>query len=421
MSYQGARHLYVTFVLFLVLGRGGICMAQYDVRMSQTGSEAAAARKESKKFKRGSPNLRLGPLEISFGGGLTQEYNDNIGLSQTKTVDDIIMTPSLGIGVAWPVTALNGLNASLGLGYAKYMNHPEFDSETILIQPDSAGEFDFYIKDVRFTVSSRMSLQQDPATVAQLSNLTTFRRLTTAQGLNMEWDLNKIFVSGGYQRDAFKSLENERFTFLNHTSHSLNAMAGVRISPTLNAGVLSSYSYTTYEESTQNGSNGYSSGLFASMVLTEYLSTGAMASFQGSDFERGGKIGDNTDFGSMVYSLSLAHKLNRWVDHSVAFRRFTTLGIGSNFTDIREVTYDLRPDILRDIKTTFSFGHQWSEDSQSLTAEKRTNYTLSTQLGYQLMEATMVNLTYQRTEKASDRLDSSYEQNRVTLAVSHQF
>jgi hypothetical protein len=404
-------------MLLLCLTMGRIPLGAQEVK-APLSERATLNKKDS--FDRGASNIRLGNLDFVVSAGLSQQYVDNIGLSQTNPEDDFITIPSLNIGASWALSQLNGINMNIGLSWLKYWKHPELDSSSVLVAPNSKTSFNFYLWDVHFEAYTGLTISQDPISVSQLSNVTTFKHLSQQSGLNADWDLNKIILNGGYHYATHSELE-ERFSFYGHATHSFNASAAVKITEPTTVGVQTSYGFTDYEEEIQNNSNTYSWGVFANSTLSTYLRGNASVSFQTATFDNNGTIGDNNDFNSIIYSLGLQNQLNRWVNHSVEMRRFITLGIGSNFTDITELSYQSSIDLLRNISTSFGCNYQWLEDSQSITSEKATHLSFSIQLGYQLAETTGLGLGYTFTSKDSERIGNSYDQNRVSINLSHQF
>lgn len=389
--------------------------------MSTTGPESAEARSEAKRNRDGGAyNMKVGAVQARLSAGISGEYNDNIGISSSRREDDFITTPHLGVDIQWPISQMNTLDLSLGISYAKYMNHPSQDTSTILIKPDSLLDFDFYVKDIHFNLHDRISIQQDPTQLSQLSNLATFRRLENTAGLGAEWDLNTVMLEGGYDLNLFHSLE-DRFAFLDHLTHTFKGRVGVRASSSLTVGVLGNYSFTEYDQRVQNNGSSYSPGVFAEAVISEYLRGNATVSFQGSQFDRGGTIMDNSSFSSVVYSFGLQHQLNRFVNHSASYSRFTTLGIGSNFTDTHDLNYQVSLEVIQRVTTGVSFFHQWFEDSASLSAEKGTRFGISPTIGYELSPNTHLSLSYQYNQRDSDLSANDYDQNRVTLDLNHQF
>ena len=173
-----------------------ICRAQDVVRPSLAGEAAAEARRQS--VEQIPYNLLVGPVRFLFSITTGIEYNDNINLAETNTQDDIIIRPQFNIDAIWPVTQLNTLKLDLGLGYAFYLNHPNADTNGVLIQPGSQLSFDIFVMDWRINLHDRFSLQQDPVAELQLSNVVDYGRFENTAGISMLWDLNKAVLTFGY-------------------------------------------------------------------------------------------------------------------------------------------------------------------------------------------------------------------------------
>ncbi len=416
-----AKYPCMILMLCFTFSGGSISYAQYEARTSLTGPEAAGQKKEARNVDPSRYNIKLGQFHFLFNAGLNQEYNDNVGLSQNKLETDFITMPHVGVEVLWPISQLNTLNLKFELAYAKYWDHPELDTKNVLLTPGSALDFNFYVGEIHFNVHDRIAILQDPVTISQLSGVSTFQRMDNTLGVGMEWDLNKVFLSGGFDHQTFESLEN-KFSSLDHSTDTLHMKAGVPIASQWTVGIFSSYSFTEYDKKLiQNGSSGYAVGTFADVIITEYLRGSASIGLQDTSYERTGTIADNTDFQSEIYSASLQNQLNQWLNHSIEFRRYTVLGIGSNFTDTYQIDYKVNAEVIRNVTSSLGFYYQQNKDSQSILAEKSTRYGITTQIGYQLFEPTRVNLGYQRTEKDSNQLTNDYEQNRVFLDIIHQF
>ncbi|MEI9896807.1 MAG: hypothetical protein WDN28_23865 [Chthoniobacter sp.] len=78
-------------------------------------------------------NFALGNFRFGFALGLGIEFNDNIKLSQNDRISDFIFRPVLNIDSEWRISDLNTLRFDIGLSYAKYFSHNEFDTNGVLI------------------------------------------------------------------------------------------------------------------------------------------------------------------------------------------------------------------------------------------------------------------------------------------------
>jgi hypothetical protein len=416
------RNKKLFWALALVFFCQGTGVAQFDATMSSTGAEAAESRKAASQG-RGidrEPNLKIWNMEFSFSAGLRGEFNDNIGLASGAKESDLILSPEVGINMHWPISQINNLDLKLGITYSKYLSHSELDTTALLIQPDSLLNLDVYIGDVRLNLHDSISLQQDPTENSQLSNLSAFKRFSNTIGVMADWDLNLVLLSAGYDLEHFQGLD-EAFKFLNRETHMLMGKAGVRLSSTLNTGLKTSYSFTEYEQRLQNNSESYQFGVFGGWTVSEHLSAHAEMSYQESTYEQGGLIQDNTNFGSMIYSLGVKHQLNRWWNHSLEYKRFTELGIGTNFTENELVNYQVTADVIHDVTTSLSFSYGTFTDSQSQFGETADRFTINPLVEYPLFQSARLRLGYQWTQKESNRRGNNYEQNRVYAEFHYDF
>jgi len=438
----GKRAFCGAWVLVCLLVVDRPCQGQLGPSISFSGVEAAEARKAAKKMEERRGNIKIGSAEFSFSGGIKQEYNDNIGLSSTQRMDDFITSPHVGAQVYWPISELNALNLNLGLGFNKYLSHPELDTENLLVAPGTVFEFDFYVADVHFNVHDRLSIQQDPVLLSQLSNVATFQRISNTAGISADWDLNKVKLNAGYDYNTFASIEN-RFSFLDQSTDNFYGGVGVQVASPYLIGVQGAYSRTKYDQDVQNDGTSGTTAAFVNAAISRRLQGQVSVGYQSSTFDRGGSIGDNSDFNSVIYSASVIHRANRWLDHSLAVSQSTAAGIGynstetnggigsnsieihggigSNFTEIHGVNYQATAEVARNVSSSIVFSYQFFNDSQSATSENGERYTFTLQLSYQFIKDTSCNLGYQRTEKDSSLIRNDYEQNRVYVDFTHRF
>src|SRR4051794_23625747 len=103
---------------------------------------------------RTEPNFAIGPIRFSIAVGVGVEFNDNIFLSENHRESDIVIRPNLSVEASWQITERNVLRFSMGVGYAKYLDHSELDTDGVLFSPNSAIEMTFGLGEA-ITVSLR--------------------------------------------------------------------------------------------------------------------------------------------------------------------------------------------------------------------------------------------------------------------------
>src|SRR5205814_940298 len=211
--------------------------AQEAVRPSLAGEAAAEARRQS--IENIPYNLRLGPVRFLFSTTLGIEYNDNINLAEVGEQDDVIIRPQFNLDAIWPVTELNTLRLDLGMGYAFYINHPNANTNGVIISPGSQLSFDIFIQDFRINLHDRFSLEQDPIAEAQLSNVVDYGRFENIAGVSVLWDLNKAVLTFGYDHYTYVST-TDTFSYLDRNAEELSFSAYFALTSTTGAGIESS-------------------------------------------------------------------------------------------------------------------------------------------------------------------------------------
>ena len=147
-------------------------------RQSLTSSEMVRVLNREERY-----NLRLGGIKLQIDSALQGEMNDNINLSSSKgALSDLIFRPGVEVKGGWQATESNKITGTLGISYAKYLAHPEYDSKMPLIAPNSETDFVLSIGDWRVKLFDRFRMQEDPTSNGQLSSVALFRRFENDMG-----------------------------------------------------------------------------------------------------------------------------------------------------------------------------------------------------------------------------------------------
>src|SRR3989440_10182792 len=229
---QFRKSITLLFALSMLLAIAGV-YAQDAVRPSLAGQAASDARQED--VSRIPYNLLLGPVRFRVGASVTAEYNDNVTYAENNTQDDFIITPNLSLDAIWPVTQLNTLRLDLGVGYSFYLDHSQYDTDTILIAPKSQLAFDIFIGDFRINLHDRFHVQQDPIQQGALSNVVDYGRFENTAGVLVLWDLNQMLFQVGFDHFDYLSTTN-RFDYLDHSSEIVYGSAAYIVNPTITVG-----------------------------------------------------------------------------------------------------------------------------------------------------------------------------------------
>ncbi|MEO5718335.1 MAG: outer membrane beta-barrel protein [Chthoniobacterales bacterium] len=416
-----SRNLFVPQVLtalaaLLLLAPVG--RAQEAVRPSLAGEAAASARRQS--TDQIPYNLLAGPIRFLFSITTGVEYNDNINLAETNKQEDIIIRPQFNIDAIWQVTQLNTLKLDIGLGYAFYLDHPNANTNGVLIQPGSQLSFDIFIQDFRINLHDRFSLQQDPVGQLQLSNVVDYGRFENTAGISVLWDLNKAVLTFGYDHYNYISTTST-FDYLNRNAEELTFSSYFAFTSTTGGGIESSAVYNYYDQNFLNDSVTYSVGPFVETQITNYLKLRASGGYQLINFDSGGLVQDSSNSNDFYANVLLSHRINANIFQTLSVGHESQLGVNSNFVALNYVRHTATWNIINHTLVSTELFYEDGDDSGGIFSEHIQRYGGAITLGYQLTKHVTLGLRYQYTEKQSDQPNRDYQQNRLSLDGTYSF
>ncbi len=396
--------------------------AQESIRPSAISSLAADARQDQLSKLRGD-FMRFGPVKVDASAQMELELNDNVGLSEFNRQDDLIFRPRVNMDSEWQVTRLNTIRLGLSLGYAKYLNNPHLDTQTLLIDPGTQFAFDIFIGEhLRLNIHDRITIAQNPIDEATLSNVQRFARLQNAAGLTAfirypEWD----FVIG-YDHFIYHTLSSE-FNYLDRSEEQIFASARRRVSDALGIGIEGSAALVNYSDRVSNDATTWTAGAFADATLSQYTKLRLSAGYQSMTFDHSGTSTDRSNFASWYANLSAAQRITQYLSHTLSVGREARLGLGVNFTDYVFARYSA---IWRmnDIMTwNFDAFIEDARDSGAVatSAEHAFRWGGGAGLTFRISSRTSLGLRYNYVDKDSNLPLRSYTQNSGILSISHQF
>lgn len=403
-------------VLLLVWATTG--RAQDAVRPSLAGEASAEARRQS--VEQIPYNLLAGPIRFLFTVTTGIEYNDNINLAETNKQEDVIIRPQFNIDAIWPVTQLNTLKLDLGLGYAFYLDHPNANTNGVLIQPGSQLSFDIFIQDFRINLHDRFSLQQDPVAQIELSNVVDYGRFENTAGVSVLWDLNKAVLTFGYDHYTYVST-TDTFDYLDRNAEELSFSAYFAFTSTTGGGLETALVDSYYDQHYLNDSVTYSVGPFVETQITNYLKLRASGGYQLIDFDSGGGVTDSNDSNDFYASILLSHRINASIFETLSAGHESQLGVNSNYVALNYVRHTATWNIINKTLLTTELFYEDGDDSGGIFSEHIQRYGGAIALGYQFTKHVTLGLRYQYTQKQSDQPDRDYKQNRVSLDGTYSF
>jgi len=444
-----ARRLAIALLLPLLCA-AGIVRAQDAVRPSLAGEAAAEARRQS--IDKIPYNLEVGPIKFRFSASLGIEYNDNVNLAEdgsftfpsptgpitvrTQSQEDIILRPMINLDALWPITQLNTLRFDIGIGHSFYLDHSNYDTDSILISPGSQLAFDIFVGDFRINLHDRFSLQQDPVDEIALSNVADYGRFENTAGVSVLWDLNQAVVTLGYDHYNFFAVNNA-FDYLDRNADILSGSIGFTPTATMTVGVEGNIVDTYYDKNILNDSVSYSAGLFLETQLTSYLRIRVAGGYQNIDFDNTGVVNDAHDLDDYYANLLISHRVNSVFSHNLSIGHESQLGVNSNYVKLDYIRHTANWNIFYHTLFTTELFYEKADDSggqgilflpipgvpnlNPFVAEHIHRYGGALSLGYQLTPHVTLGFRYQYTQKDSDQPLRDYRQNRVSVDGTYSF
>jgi hypothetical protein len=403
------------FISIVLAAAAPVSRGQDALRKSLAGEEAAEAQRTAYENK--FYNLKLGPVEFTFAPSVRGAWNDNITASENGE-SDFYIGPNLMAAGIWPVTDKNTINFSVGLGYQKYIEHDELDRFTVT--PGTQVSFNFFVKDFRINLHDRMSYSLDPIDVGSVSGTSEYGGLDNTAGVLVDWDLNQVVVTAGYDHHNFIS-DAEASDSESRATEMFNLSTSVELNPALKTGPEMSYAITDYEERFHNNNRNVSVGWFADWKASDYLSLRPRGGYVHYAFDEGGAIGNTPDLSSFYASVSITHRVNEFMSHSLNGGHEVQSGVNSDALRQYFARYNAQWNIIRNVSLSGSAFYENGSDTDAATAEDYDRIGFSVGAGYSLTRNLVAFLGYQFTVKDSSRPGRDYTQNLVNLTLSYRF
>jgi hypothetical protein len=378
--------------------------AQESQWQSLAGEASAMSRKISPEKM--DYNLEVGPVLLNVGASLTGGYNSNTSLSQNSAQGSAYATPAANLSFLWPLTDLNTLKFSVGVGYAYYFDVPETQSPGgLFVSPNSALQGTFYVGDFRFTPYDQFSLQNDPTQAGELSNVSRFNIFQNSAGMKVDWDLADLVITPGF--DWFNLWSNQTSNQnLDRRTLTPSLSMTYYITKTLITGLEGVAAITKYTESQaqtvqtgtdtfttvygQNNNNIYQVGPFVNWQLSEYITITGRGGWIWGEFT-GSNTPENAAGGNpstWYLNLGWSHRLNEYLNYQLTASRSTQLSalVGSNFVQTWNFGAGLNWNIIDQLSLSTPFSAQLGQVSGSVASQDYQQYSAGITLGYRITE-----------------------------------
>jgi hypothetical protein len=371
--------------------------------------------------------MRYGDVRFLVEPAFTMEFNDNISWSATRRLSDLILEPKVDLGIYWPVTEFNALHAAIGVGYQVYTKHTEFNSPWPLISPNSALEWNIYTGDFRIQVHDRFSYLQDLSLRAaesqagafyNVSDQARFSRFDNLAGFNVDWDLNQLVLTLGFDHENF-FMTGAQYTYLNRVSELPAFSLALRVSDPLRLGVETRARISNYQENVLADRWEATAGPFFDWRIAEHLSVRGGGGYATTQLTA--DMPGVSDISTYYAYARLNYDVNWFLTQSLSVGRETQPGFNAQYLQDAYLRYTAQWRLFSylDVVTRANllFAHEFGGSFD----EHFDYYTLGAELGWRFHERWRAFLAYDFTEKLSNLAGADYHQNRVQMGVSYHF
>jgi predicted porin len=366
-------------------------------------------------------NFAVGPVRFNVAAGAGLEWNDNITLADHDKKSDLIFRPSVNFDGHWPLSDLNTLRFSLGLSYAKYFSHSEFDSRSILVSPSSTLALTAHVGNIVLTARERFSYQEDPYALPVVSNVATYRRAENTAGLQADWPINDfVNLTVGYEHYNLWAFD-DTFKQLSRNVDTIYVRPSYQITPSIRLGVNGSVSFVRFDENIQNDGTSYMVGPFADITLSETTHAFVEVGFQQFDFSGGGTIGDTSSSSTWYAKGEITNQLTEAISQRLIASKTAEVGFGTNFYDLYHVEYGALWKMTPALNFDPSLFYEYYTTSGDGEAEKASRFGAALGLRYALSPTFTLGADYRFLLKSSNLPNSDYTQNLVLLSLYYNF
>ena len=399
-------------------------------------------------------NMKLGPVLLNTNASLEGEYINNIGLSTSNTQSDFVITPQVGVTASWPVTATNTLRFSTSIGYSKYLIHPQYDTSTVLVAPDSELSFDVYVGDFKINFHDQFSVQTDPSSIGSVNNVVNFDRIENIAGIGLLWDLNKLILSLNYDHITFistslQALGGTQLTNpgnLDYSANQISAAASYRVTSTLVTGLEFAGSIRNYGLYNIND-NQLSAGPFARMEVTPNFKVSAGAGYQEISTDSGNLTFADTQqpnnvtpvlgvgtYNSWYGNLTFDHRLNSVYTDRLSLGHELELNVFSQINDVYYASYTSSWKVNSSLNLAFTLNYQDVTSPSQSTVYSNSSFNVfsaGVQANFPVTKSISGAVLYQFNDNfggssaqipgAVNNSSQGYTQQRVGMILNYHF
>ena len=410
---------------------GANLVAQEALNESFEVDRGRRTRKEA--IDRNLYNLKAGPVLMRFEALMGFEFNDNPQLEDDPREVDFAFRPQLDMAALWALNPRNALSFNLGVGYVKYVNNTDLDH--LIIAPNSEIALDIYTGDFVINVHERVSHSQDPVRDPTVSGTGDFGGIENTVGTRVDYNLNELTASVGYDHYNFISTGSGISKALrmgtnppprnvndaqDRSSELFYGRAGIRISPAVTVGVEASGGLTDYESDFFHDNSQASVGPYVEAQITRDVKGRVAGGYVHSEFDEdsNGFAPDPVD--DFYAEVSVEHQLSQYLSHKLSVGREARSGAAAELVTLYYARYDNHW-MMNQYSTLHTSLFYENGRERSGVTEKFERVGAGVGVVIPLSRKLNAGIGYQLLYKDSDQVNRDYLQNSVTTELRYAF
>ena len=378
-------------------------------------------------------NIRIGKFDLSIAAGVGFEFNDNIALSEKNRQSDIIFRPQVDLEGAIRFSETSRLRLGVGLSYAKYFDHSQYDSNSLLVSPTSAITWTAETGPFKFTVRERLSYQEDPFDQPTL-NVANYRRWENQAGIQVDWEANQYTkIAVGYDRYNIWTHEAQ-YASIDHSIDTVFLRPSWQSGPHFTFGLNGSYSMFKYDQSVHSDGHAVLVGPFVRWKVNDLTDIYAEVGFQQSSFDSGttypivnrltgvttGTGFDTQNANSWYAKLEITNRPTEFLRQRLSFSKTAELGYLSNYYDLYHVEYSIEWAIREKTTIRPTLFYEYYETSGQ-DPEKAHRFGAALGIYHVITDNFTVGLDYRYLVKDSNQFGADYYQNLAMVSLYYKF
>ncbi len=375
-------------------------------------------------------NFKAGPVYFDIKGRLAVTYDSNITRIPENPIDDIIFYPSINVSAMWEYSMVNSLTLNVGIGYEKFLENSQLDSNRgfLSLTPDSELAFSVSAGNLSLQVFDGFGYLTDATNTVgigpggeSIPSAGRYGRFINRFGVRGAYPLNIVDLRFEAARMDEIPDDDERFNFRRHHEYIFRVSAERDFAANMNGGLGVTFSDTNYAESINNNGQSFSVGPFLNWSISKYMVFQGGVSHVWRTFETGGLNEDTTSLNGWAFNMEVFHDLNKYYNHSLILARNQNYGFVTNSQEIDSIVYRFDVQPLKEFRFNGEVGWEEGRDSGGQFAEEYERWTARLRTGKAWGPKFVSRFYVAWSDKISKLPERSYQQFLAGIELEYDF